>query len=100
MILIAGGGATGAGIAYRLARVAVGDGVAAVSLNSPCAWDYGAGHALLRGANGILVDEEGREVTYSSRGNSSVGRCFGGSPVAVEQLRQRNWQSVFSSSSR
>ncbi len=50
-------------IAYRLARVAAGDGVAAVSLNGPCAWDYGAGHALLRGAKGILVDEQGREVT-------------------------------------
>jgi fructose-1,6-bisphosphatase/inositol monophosphatase family enzyme len=37
-------------IAYRLALVAAGDGVAAVSLNGPCGWDYAAGHALIRGA--------------------------------------------------
>lgn len=46
-------------IAYRLARVATGDGVAGVSLNSPCGWDYAAGHALIRGAGGVLVDEAG-----------------------------------------
>lgn len=85
-------------IAYRLARVAAGDGVAAVSLNSPCSWDYAAGHALLRGAGGILINEQGKEVRYSDRGESSVQCCFGGSPAAVRELRQRNWHSVFASS--
>lgn len=37
-------------IAYRLALVAAGEGVAATSLNGPVSWDYAAGHALLRGA--------------------------------------------------
>ncbi|MFN8093695.1 MAG: inositol monophosphatase family protein [Vicinamibacteria bacterium] len=37
-------------IAHRLALVAAGEAAAAVSLNWPGAWDYGAGHALLRGA--------------------------------------------------
>ncbi|MCS6855290.1 MAG: hypothetical protein NZ523_11135, partial [Elioraea sp.] len=37
-----------ASIAYRLARVAAGDGIAAVSLAHPVGWDYAAGHALLR----------------------------------------------------
>lgn len=81
-------------IAYRLARVAAGDGVAAVSLNCPCSWDYAAGHALLRGAGSILIDERGVEVRYSARGDSSVDWCFGGSPAAVRELYQRNWRSV------
>jgi ADP-ribosylglycohydrolase/fructose-1,6-bisphosphatase/inositol monophosphatase family enzyme len=85
-------------IAYRLARVAVGDGVAAVSLSRPCSWDYAAGHALLCGAGGILIDEQGQEVRYSSKGESSVQGCFGGSPAGVRELRQRNWQSVLAPS--
>lgn len=81
-------------IAYRLARVAVGDGVAAVSLNGPVGWDYAAGHALLRGAGGVLVDERGREVTYYRDGHSSTRFCFGGSPAAVEELRNRDWGKI------
>ena len=46
-------------IAYRLARVAAGDGVATVSLGAPGGIDYAAGHALLRGAGGVLLDEAG-----------------------------------------
>ena len=46
-------------IAYRLARVAVGDGVAAVSLNSPEGLDYAGGHALLRGAGGCAAGRDG-----------------------------------------
>ena len=41
---------TVASIAYRLALVAAGEGVAGVSLAGPGAWDYAAGHALLRAA--------------------------------------------------
>ncbi len=41
---------------------------------------------------------KGEKSRYSPRGNSSVRWCFGGSPTAVEQLHQRDWQSVFSSS--
>jgi ADP-ribosyl-[dinitrogen reductase] hydrolase len=67
-------------IAYRLARVAAGDGVAAVSLNGPCGWDYAAGHALIRGAGGVLVDEAGRDVTYTMDGSSNTRFCFGGGP--------------------
>ena len=73
-------------IAYRLARVAAGDGVAAVSLNAPGGLDYAAGHALLRGAGGVLLDEDGQEVTYSPDGTSHVRRCFGGAPRAAREL--------------
>jgi ADP-ribosylglycohydrolase/fructose-1,6-bisphosphatase/inositol monophosphatase family enzyme len=81
-------------IAYRLARVAAGDGVAAVSLNGPCGWDYAAGHALIRGAGGILIDEQGDEVTYKTNGSSYTGFCFGGAPLAVRELAGRDWSSV------
>ncbi|MFC7543677.1 inositol monophosphatase family protein [Siccirubricoccus deserti] len=81
-------------IAYRLARAAVGDGVAAVSLNSPCGWDYAAGHALLRGAGGVLLDEAAREVTYAADGRSSTRRCFGGAPIPARVLAARDWGAV------
>ena len=81
-------------IAYRLARVAVGDGVAAVSLNSPCGWDYAAGHALLRGAGGVLLDEAARDVTYTVDGRSSKRRCFGGAPAPTRALAARDWGAV------
>jgi ADP-ribosyl-[dinitrogen reductase] hydrolase len=81
-------------IAYRLARVAAGDGVAAVSLNGPCGWDYAAGHALLRGAAGVLLDEAGRDVTYTVDGSSNTRFCFGGAPQAARELVGRNWKGV------
>jgi ADP-ribosyl-[dinitrogen reductase] hydrolase len=81
-------------IAYRLARVAAGDGVAAVSLNGPCGWDYAAGHALLRGAGGVLLDEAGRDVTYTVDGTSNTRFCFGGGPRAARELVGRDWKGV------
>jgi ADP-ribosylglycohydrolase/fructose-1,6-bisphosphatase/inositol monophosphatase family enzyme len=81
-------------VAYRLARVAAGDGVAAVSLSAPRSWDYAAGHALLRGAGGVLVDERGQEVTYSPAGESKARWSFGGSPAAVRKLCGRDWGTV------
>lgn len=43
-------------IAYRLARVAAGDGVAGVSLVPISAHDVVAGHALIKGAGGVLLN--------------------------------------------
>src|SRR5262249_50211089 len=82
-------------IAYRLARVAAGDAVAAVSLSRPKEWDYAAGHALLRAAGGTLVDERGAEVAYGAGGRSSASWCFGGAPVVVRELCRRDWNTVF-----
>ena len=42
-------------IAYRLAKVAAGDVVCGVSLYPVSAHDVVAGHALLRGAGGVLT---------------------------------------------
>jgi fructose-1,6-bisphosphatase/inositol monophosphatase family enzyme len=50
-------------IAYRLAKVAGGDGVCGISLYPVAAHDGVAGHALLIGAKGILVDEAGEPIT-------------------------------------
>ena len=84
-------------IAYRLALVAAGEGVAAVSLNSPGDWDYAGGHALLRGAGGVLIDQDGKLIGYSPSGKSSCHWCFGGAPAAVEVLCHRKWKSVLGS---
>jgi ADP-ribosyl-[dinitrogen reductase] hydrolase len=78
-------------IAHRLALVAAGEAAAAISVHAPGAWDYGAGHALLRGAGAALVDEEGREVTYAADGTSHVKRAFAGSAAVVSALAARDW---------
>jgi fructose-1,6-bisphosphatase/inositol monophosphatase family enzyme len=79
-------------IAYRLARIAVGDAVATMSLNTISALDYAAGHALLRGAGGVLTDGAGRAVTYTDLGDSEAVGCFGGAPKAVAAMLGRTWR--------
>ena len=81
-------------LAYRLALVAVGEGVAAVSLAGSRSWDFAAGHALLRAAGGDLVDQHGRPVTYDALGQSRTERCFGGAPAVLQQLTERPWGEV------
>jgi ADP-ribosylglycohydrolase/fructose-1,6-bisphosphatase/inositol monophosphatase family enzyme len=81
-------------IAYRLALVAAGEAGAAISLNSPGAWDYAAGHALLRAANGTVRDEQKREVTYSPSGQSHCTCVFGGSAEVASALASRPWHRV------
>jgi ADP-ribosyl-[dinitrogen reductase] hydrolase len=79
-------------IAYRLARVAVGDGIATVTLRPVNAHDIAAGHALLTAAGGVLVAEDGVRVTYGEDGDSRPFACFGGAPEAVAILRTRKWR--------
>lgn len=82
-------------IAYRLALVAAGEGVAAVSLNDPAPWDYAGGHALLRGVGGELVGQDGKPLAYSQRGTSYARFCFGGAPGVVADLAGKPWDTVF-----
>lgn len=84
-------------IAYRLARVAAGDGVCGVSLYAVSAHDVVAGHALLRGAGGVLLDENGIAISYATEANMATvsQRCFGGSPTVCHELKTRNWDRVF-----
>lgn len=79
-------------IAYRLARVAVGDGLATVTLRPVNAHDIAAGHALLSAAGGVLVAEDGVPVRYDADGTSRPFACFGGAPQAVAALRGRAWR--------
>ena len=79
-------------IAYRLARVAVGDGLATLTLRPVNAHDIAAGHALLLAAGGVLVAEDGVPVRYDADGASRPYACFGGAPQAVAALRARTWR--------
>lgn len=79
-------------IAYRLARIAVGDGIATQTLRPVNALDIAAGHALLTAAGGILLAEDGTPVTYSTLGESRPSACFGGAPAAVATLLSRAWR--------
>jgi ADP-ribosyl-[dinitrogen reductase] hydrolase len=81
-------------IAHRLALVAAGEAAAAVSLNWPKGWDYGAGHALLRGAGATLLDEHGREVPYGPHGESRCACAFGGREEATRTLLSRPWHTL------
>ncbi len=79
-------------IAYRLARVAAGDAVATVSRQSKlAAYDYAAGHALLRGAGCVFVDGAGQEPAYGPNGTGGMDKCFAGAPAAVRELLGRDW---------
>ena len=76
---------------HRLARLAVGEVVGAVSIAGPHSWDYAAGHALVRAVGGELVDEAGRPITYAPNGRGRVQRCFAGHPDVARALAARPW---------
>jgi fructose-1,6-bisphosphatase/inositol monophosphatase family enzyme/ADP-ribosylglycohydrolase len=81
-------------IAHRLALVACGEAQATVSLYAPGAWDYGAGHALVRSVGGVVVNEAGAEVTYGPDGASKTERAFAGSAPVVAALVGRGWDPI------
>ncbi|MBN1673116.1 MAG: ADP-ribosylglycohydrolase family protein [Kiritimatiellae bacterium] len=82
-------------IAYRLALVAAGEGTATVCVSAPRGWDYAAGHALLLGAGGALLDAQGEPVRYTVDGESDCsGACFGGAAEVAAELAQRDWAAV------
>lgn len=84
-------------IAYRLACVAAGDGGAGVSLVPVSAHDVVAGHALLKGAGGVLLNQDGEEVSYVAEAEMDrvSDRCFGGSPAICRALVYRSWDRLF-----
>lgn len=81
-------------IAHRLARVAAGDGVAALSAHSVHEYDIAAGAALLRAAGGVLLDAEGREIAFSRAGGARVSGCIAGAPQAAAALARVNWSEA------
>lgn len=88
-------------IAYRLARVAAGDGIAAVSLYSVSTHDVVAAHALLRAVNGDIWNERGELLRYASPNTFSrpLRFCFGGAQAACAELYSRPWNSLLDTGS-
>jgi ADP-ribosylglycohydrolase len=68
--------------------------VATVSLQHLSSWDFAAGHALVRAAGGVVVDENGQEMTYTADGQSSCLRIFGGGRAVVEELVPHAWDGI------
>ncbi|HUQ24738.1 MAG TPA: inositol monophosphatase family protein [Burkholderiales bacterium] len=81
-------------IAYRLARVAAGDGVATVSTHGVNEYDVAAGLALISAARGIMLDAEGREVRLKGSTEERLSGCFAGAPEAVRQLARFDWKRL------
>lgn len=87
-------------IAYRFALVAGGEAVAAVSLATPSAWDLCAGHALLRGVGGEVINQSGEPITYTRLAEMETVIAFGGAPAAVRSLVGRDWHEVYTPGQR
>jgi ADP-ribosyl-[dinitrogen reductase] hydrolase len=83
-----------ASIAHRLALVAAGDGSAATSLFAPSAWDLAGGHALVRAVGGVLLDDQGAEITYDAEGWCKVRFAFAGSRPLARLLVGRDWKTL------
>ncbi|TAN53042.1 MAG: hypothetical protein EPN19_09955 [Betaproteobacteria bacterium] len=81
-------------IAYRLARIAAGDGVATLSLHSVNEYDIAAGTALVRAAGGVVHDAMGHDIAFSGAENARVPGCVAGAREAVLALVGRDWESV------
>ncbi|WP_212632026.1 inositol monophosphatase family protein [Pseudomonas sp. KB-10] len=84
-------------IAYRLARVAACDAVVGMSLVPVSAHDVVGGHALLIGAGGVLLDQDGVPVSYNSeeRMRTVSSRCFGGVHEVCRDMAARDWGRIF-----
>jgi ADP-ribosyl-[dinitrogen reductase] hydrolase len=78
-------------IAYRLARVAAGDGIATVSIHAINEYDIAAGMALIRGAGGVALDRQGVEIRLEGNAERRVTGCFAGAPQAAAQLAKFDW---------
>ncbi len=85
-------------IAYRLACVACGDGLAGVSMAAPESWDLAAG-AFLLGARGMtLLDADGDPVVLAPDGYIDglppMEPVIGGDPDVCATLVPRAWRNV------
>jgi ADP-ribosylglycohydrolase/fructose-1,6-bisphosphatase/inositol monophosphatase family enzyme len=81
-------------IAYRMARVAAGDGVATVSTHSVNEYDVAAGMALIAAAGGVCLDREGRPVRLEGNATRRLSGCFAGAPHAARALSTFDWASL------
>ena len=81
-------------IAYRMARIAVGDGIATVSTHGVNEHDVAAGMALIAAANGLVLDAEGRELVLSGDVTRRVSGIFAGAPEAARRLARFTWAQL------
>ncbi len=81
-------------IAYRMARIAAGDGVATVSTHGVNEYDIAAGMALIAAAGGVSLDREGREIRLEGNPTRRLSGCFAGAPHAARQLAGFDWGSL------
>jgi hypothetical protein len=77
---------TAVGIAYRLALCAVGECDIACSISGTRDFDTAAGHALLIGQGGDVLDEEGKAIIYDPFKMTRAKQCFAGSPKLLSEL--------------
>jgi ADP-ribosylglycohydrolase/fructose-1,6-bisphosphatase/inositol monophosphatase family enzyme len=78
-------------LAYRCALVAAGEGEVAVSLDRPVARDLVGGHALLRGAGGELLGDDGQPLRHDGPQGRPCERVFGGALEAARALVTVDW---------
>ena len=81
-------------IAYRLARVAAGDGVATLSNHGVAEYDIAAGMALLRAVGGVALDGEGREIAFTGKPGARISGCYAGAPEAAAALARFGWKAI------
>jgi len=81
-------------IAYRLARIAAGDGIATVSTHGVQEYDVAAGIALVRAAGGVVLDAQGHEVVLAGNSERRLSGCFAGAPQAAAQLVKFDWTQL------
>jgi ADP-ribosylglycohydrolase/fructose-1,6-bisphosphatase/inositol monophosphatase family enzyme len=81
-------------IAYRMARIAAGDGVATVSIHGVNEYDIAAGMALIGAAGGVSLDREGGEIQLEGNSTRRVSGCFAGAPSAARSLAGFDWSAL------
>jgi ADP-ribosylglycohydrolase/fructose-1,6-bisphosphatase/inositol monophosphatase family enzyme len=81
-------------IAYRMARVAAGDGVATMSAHPVAEYDIAAGMALVRAVGGVALDAEGREIALTGKPGARISGCYAGVREAAAALARFNWKSL------
>jgi ADP-ribosylglycohydrolase/fructose-1,6-bisphosphatase/inositol monophosphatase family enzyme len=81
-------------IAYRMARIAAGDGVVTASLHAVAEYDIAAGMALIGAANGVVLDAQGRDIVLQGNAAARVSGLFAGAPQAAGQLAQFDWTRI------
>ena len=81
-------------IAYRMARIAAGDGVATVSTHAVNEYDIAAGMALIRAAGGVALDRDGREIRLEGDPARRLSGCFAGAPHAARSLAAFDWAAL------